>query len=66
MSHGVIIAVLGFIMFIGAGVVMSTQVDCGLKAIADDESLNETQKRSDDQSFFTHMLCTAMKAKHNR
>lgn len=66
MSHGLLIAALGFVIFVGAGAYLSTQVNCGLGAPAEDTTTNDSQMRSDDQSFFTHMVCTARKAQHNR
>ena len=67
MKHGVIIAVVGILIFIGFGsVVLASSNGCGLGSRNNDESLNDTQARSDDQSFFTRAVCSAMRAKHNR
>ncbi len=65
--HSDVVALVGFIVFFGAATAMlSDKVNCGMGPAKDDETANETQKRSDDQSFFTHVLCASMQAKHNR
>jgi hypothetical protein len=67
MRHGVIIAVVGIIIFIGFGaVVLASGTNCGLGPAADDPEANETSKRSDDQAWFSHFVCTGSMAKHNR
>lgn len=65
-KHGLVIAVVGLFIFIGFGAIMlSTSVNCGLGA-RDGGEENETRKRSDDQSWFSHFVCTGSKPQHNR
>jgi hypothetical protein len=61
MKHGVVIAVIGVLIFIGAGAFMVSGSHCGLGPKNDDPTLNDTPQRNDDKSFFAHMVCIAQK-----
>ena len=69
MKRSATIAVIGVLIFIGFGSIVfaSATNSCALgPAGTPEEELNDTNKRSDDYSWFTHFVCTSAKARHNR
>jgi archaellum component FlaF (FlaF/FlaG flagellin family) len=62
----VVVVVLALFVTFGVVYAASEQTNCGIGAREDGEAGSETNKRSDDQSFFSHLVCKSEKAQHNR
>ena len=67
-KHGIVLTVIGVIVFVGVGAVV-TKVNCGMGPTSADDYESDaygTPARNDDQSFFSLFVCTGSRLKHNR